>query len=290
MSQTTVVAAALGSALCAATSSVLQHRSARTSPEHRRSGAPLVGHLLSHPLWLAGLVAAAGGLVLHAVALVDGRLSLVQPLLVSGVLFALPVSGLLEHRRISAVDWLWALGVVAGLAGFLFIARPTKGDVPLDTDVLFITCVACVVVMAVALVLARTLLASHPAPLLATAAGIGYGVTAALLKQASVAFEVSPVSALTNWPLYGFLLIGGVSLWVTQLAYRDGPLSTSMPVLTITDPLASILIGALAFHEQLASSWFAIGGETLAFVVMAVAVAELARRNAPGTAQTSPSV
>ncbi len=94
-----VVPAALGSALAAATSSVLQHRSARSAPVARRATGRLLGHLVTRPVWLAGLVAGAAGLVLHALALSGGRLAVVQPLLVSGMLFALPVSVALEGRR-----------------------------------------------------------------------------------------------------------------------------------------------------------------------------------------------
>src|SRR5579875_3380050 len=92
----------------------------------------LLGHLLTRPAWVAGLVAAAIGLVLHVLALAHGQLAVVQPLLISGVLFALPVSALLEGRRPSGREWLLALVLVAGLATFLLAGRPTAGVVKLD--------------------------------------------------------------------------------------------------------------------------------------------------------------
>ena len=52
----------------------------------------------------------------------NGQLALVQPLLISGVLFALPLSAVLEGRRPSGREWLWALIVVAGLAGAVYEA------------------------------------------------------------------------------------------------------------------------------------------------------------------------
>ena len=49
--------------------------------------------LLRRPLWWAGTAAAvAGGYVFQALALAKGSLLLVQPILVSGLLFALPLS------------------------------------------------------------------------------------------------------------------------------------------------------------------------------------------------------
>src|ERR1700712_872263 len=125
------VAAALGSALCFALSSVLQQRGAALAPQN--SGARLFQHLLCRPIWLAGLVAAIGTFLLPAVALASGELSLVQPLTVSGLLFALPVSVLLEKCKPSAREWGWAAVLILGLTIFLQAAKPTAGP-PIPDD------------------------------------------------------------------------------------------------------------------------------------------------------------
>jgi uncharacterized membrane protein len=125
VSELTVALIAVASAAAAATSSVLQHRSAGRAP-HAASHR-LLGYLLTRPAWLAGLAAGGAGLVLHAVALSGGGLSLVQPLLISGILFALPLSALLEGRRPALVERLWAALLVAGLATFLLAAHPSRG-------------------------------------------------------------------------------------------------------------------------------------------------------------------
>ena len=281
MNQPQVVAAALASALAAASSSVLQHRSARHGSGRGASGLRLVVRLLASPLWLGGLLAAAAGLALHALALAGGRLTVVQPLLVSGVLFALPVSAVLEHRRPSRVEWAWALAVVAGLAGFLATARPSEGRLSVDADTLLAMTLVAGGVMLVSVVLVQEgLLGRHAAPLLAGAAGIGYGVTAALLKQTQYLVHHQGTAALGDWPLYALVVVGGLAIWMTQLAYQQGPLASSMPALTIGDPLASVVIGATAFHEHLAHTPGALAGEIVSFVVMAVAATQLARRQA----------
>ncbi len=279
MTTTVVVGAALGSACAAATSSVLQHRSARTTGGDRGDERRFLGRLLIRPMWLAGLLAGAVGLVLHALALSGGRLAVVQPLLVSGVLFALPVSVVLEGHRPSAVEGLWALLLVAGLAAFLVAGQPTAGSVSVDADVLAATTVVgCAVVGAIALVGLRWP-HGHGSALLGTAAGIGYGVVAALLKQTSVLAEQGVVALLADWPAYTLIVVGGATIALTQLAYRAGPLAGSMPALTVTDPASSVAIGALAFHERLAATPLAITVEVAGFVAMFAATAQLARRN-----------
>jgi drug/metabolite transporter (DMT)-like permease len=272
-----VVALSLGSALAAATSSVLQHRSARMvrhEPRHR-----LFGHLLTRPVWFAGLIAGGVGLVLHAAALVHGSLVVVQPLLISGVLFALPVSVVLEGNRPSGVEWLWALVLVGGLATFLLAADPSPAIVRLDADALAWCTLAGLAIMGVITLVATRFWHGHSAALLGTAAGIGYGVAAALLKQTMALLQVGVSQVLTDWPVYALIGVGVVSLGLTQLAYHSGPLASSMPAITVTDPATSIIIGTIAFHELLGRSAIEVTGQIFGFLVMVLATIELARRN-----------
>jgi drug/metabolite transporter (DMT)-like permease len=279
MSEAAVVAIALASALAAATSSILQHHSARRAPDGRTHR--LLGHLLTRPAWVAGLVAAAIGLVLHVVALAHGQLAVVQPLLISGVLFALPISALLEGRRPSGREWLLALVLVAGLATFLLAGRPSPGRVLLDADVLgWATVIGMGVVGVLAFVGIRWPNWHAPA-VLGAASGIGYGVVAALLKQLTAIFSAGGVvGVLTDWPLYALIGAGGLTLALTQKAYRAGPLAKSMPALTVSDPAASVLLGVLAFQEKLDANVLALFGQVVGFLVMAAAAAQLARREA----------
>ena len=123
--------AALSAAALFAMATALQHRSAGLVTDDSRSQTDgLVGFVaetLQHPLWLMGTAADVGGLALHVWALRDGPLTLVQPLLVSGVVFALPLRQLLEHRRPRPVELGWASALACGLVLFLALATPTGG-------------------------------------------------------------------------------------------------------------------------------------------------------------------
>jgi hypothetical protein len=66
------------------------------------------------------------------------------------------------------------------------------------------------------------------------------------------------------------------------MAYRAGPLAKSMPPLTVADPAASVLLGVVAFKEELAGGVVAVVFQVLGFLVMAAAAAQLARREAEG--------
>ncbi len=64
---------------------------------------------------------------MHAYAPTAGELAVVQPLLVTGLLFALPLGARLVNRRVSRTQLGWAGAVVIALGVFLALARPSGG-------------------------------------------------------------------------------------------------------------------------------------------------------------------
>lgn len=101
---------------------VLQHRASAASSSVLFLRPRLLGHLLTRPLWLAGVALGAVGLSLHVLALDLGALALVQPLLVASLLFALPFSAWLNRRRPAAGEWGWAAATVLALGAFLVLS------------------------------------------------------------------------------------------------------------------------------------------------------------------------
>ena len=57
----------------------------------------------------------------------------------------------------------------------------------------------------------------------------------------------------------------------------SGPLGASLPVLTVVDPVISIIIGALAFDEGIEIGGVAPLIEALGLVVMVIGVFQLSR-------------
>ena len=77
---------------------------------------------LSQPLWLGGIACDIIAVGLQVLALHLGSLSVVQPLLITGLLFALILRPRVEHHRISRRQLSWAVVLTAALAGFLLLA------------------------------------------------------------------------------------------------------------------------------------------------------------------------
>jgi hypothetical protein len=88
-------------------------------------------------------------------------------------------------------------------------------------------------------------------------------VTASLNKECTTLIAREPVTLLSSWQLYAFLLAAAAGLLFNQLAYQAGPLSASLPAIAVVDPLVAILLGITVFNENLRHSPPAIIGEVV---------------------------
>jgi drug/metabolite transporter (DMT)-like permease len=256
--------AALGAAGAYAVASVLQQRAAASEPATLSMRAGLLVRLMGRPQWLAGVAADGAAYALQFVALGLGSLAVVQPLLVSGLLLALPLSAWLGHRRLSGREWQGAALVVIGLSAFLLAARPAPGSDDASTAAWIAITAAVLVPTAVLVVAARGPLGRRRATALAAATGLLYGYTAALTKTSAHLLSTGVGHVLGAWQPYALVACGAAGMLLAQSAFQAAPLDASLPVLTVVDPLCSAAIGAFAFHESLANSIPAIALQVIA--------------------------
>ncbi len=283
--------AALGAALLFATSNALRHRSARDTP--------LVGSLRSadlarfswstiqHPIWLLGALADLGGIGFHAVALHSGPLTVVQPLQVSALLFALPLRRLLDRRRPALGELGWAAALALGLITFLLVATPAAAKTsPADHLPAIITAILIGVAIVAFTLGGRRSHGTLGAAGLGAAAGLAAAATAALLKTTTDVLAHHPGQLLTSWPVYSLVAIGIAGLLLNQLAFQAGPLRASLPAITTVDPVASLVIGVGVYDEHLRGGLAAVGIETLAMALVIVASVCLCRSGLAEETQT----
>lgn len=281
----TVVGLSVAAAFSFAVSTTLKKASASsagpTEPTLSSEDVVAVARTLRHPLWLVGVVADLVGLGLQITALHLGTLTVVQPLLVSGLLFAL----LLRHRhspRVTKAEVGWGLTLTGCLVGLLTLSGSvSSGQHQFAADRLPALLAA---VVGVATAIACLAIAQRRVPPAGRAALIGvtvgavYAATAALIKASTdVLARHGPVALLTSWQLYVLLALGGIGLLLTQLAFRAGPLTASLPAISTVDPLLSVAIGVLVYDEHLSRG--PLGGAVLAVLLalLVTAVVGLAR-------------
>ncbi|MBV8349156.1 MAG: DMT family transporter, partial [Mycolicibacterium sp.] len=177
-----VVLLAFLAAVCSAIGIVIRQRATMEVPVEQGVSTAMLATLARKRLWWAGTAAAVFGYGCQALALTHGSLLVVQPLLVSSLLFALPISAWLADRRVTAREWAWAFLLTVGLAVFVVVAqaRPGHGQSQLTAWIVVTAIVAPLVAVCVT-VAARTT-GRQRAVLLAVAVAVLFGVTAVLTK------------------------------------------------------------------------------------------------------------
>jgi drug/metabolite transporter (DMT)-like permease len=278
----TVVVTAVAAAALFAASSTVKHISAGATPPLQRGGpsglARFARATVTHRLWLLGIVCDTGGLVLQIIALHLGSLVVVQPLLISGLIFALAMRRATGRRHVTGRQLGWAAVLAAALATFIVLAAQGSRAASVDRLPALIAGAAGLAVVVVCIALGRRLSSQGgAAALLGAAVGLIYAATAALLKVLSDIAVRHPVHVLAAWQLYVTIALGAAGLLLNQLAFQAGPLAASLPATSAVDPLASIAIGVVVFDEQVRR----LNGAGLVLlvllVVLAVSVVALAR-------------
>jgi len=278
------ITAALLAALCFASASVLQHRSAQAAPQlsgmHLGQLARFVVDMVRSPLWLLGTTGDLVGLVLQAVALARASLALVQPLLVCGLLFSIGVDAALTRRAPTRRQLGAAVVTVLGLLLFTLLATPHGGGRLHGRPAAAALLVTGAGVAALAVLGARRPHGPTRAGLLGAACGLVFGATAAVLKQATEDLGHGVGTLLGGWPFYVMLLLGVVTIVLAQSAFAAGPLTASLPGIAVADPLVAVALGAVMFREQLGRGAADRAGLLVGLIVMSVGAVVLARANA----------
>jgi drug/metabolite transporter (DMT)-like permease len=270
------VALALAAALFFSLGTVLQQQVAATASEEEARRAGFLLRLARRPRWLAGIASDALGFVAQAAALGIGRLVVVQPLLATSVVFSLPLGARLGGRRVVRRDMLAALAVTAGLAVFLVVADPTGGKED-ATPAAWIVSFAVAAVICGSLTLAgRGRPPAARAGLIGAAAGILFGLSAALTKATVERLDDGVLEVVADWHLYALVVVGYVSMSLSQSSLQTGALAPSVATQMSLDPIASLLLGTLAFEETVHEDAAGLVAALAAFAVMIAGIVTLA--------------
>ncbi|CAL9426904.1 DMT family transporter [Streptomyces sp. Tu 3180] len=250
------VLASLAAGVCFAVAGVLQQWAAAARPDAEALTARLLGHLARDPLWLCGIALAVVAYGFQSLALAFGPLSLVQPLIVAELVFAVPLSARLHRMRLGPREWLGTCAVTAGLALALLSARPHGGD-PRAAGLLpwlLVVGVTAAVVCAV-LAAARVLTGPWRASATALAAGAVMGTQSVLLASTVDRLRHGLLAALAAWQTYALVVASVGGLLLIQSAFQQGPLAASMTVLDATEPVVAVTVGTVVFGEAIRTGW-----------------------------------
>ncbi|MGE2729481.1 DMT family transporter [Mycolicibacterium vaccae] len=243
---------ALLAAVFLAVGIVVRQRATLDVPAELGISSVMFTTLIRRRLWWAGTAAALAGFVFQALALAEGSLLLVQPILVSALLFALPLSARWAGRRVSRAEWAWAVLLTVALAVFVVLAKANPGDYEASLSTSAVVAVVCTAaVLACVLVGTRTV-GWRRAVLLAVAVGVLFGVVAVLTKLVMHLLTHEGIGAVLSTPvLYLLVVLGVVAMLLQQSAFHAGSLQTSVPTMLVLEPMIAVLLGAVVLGEHL---------------------------------------
>ncbi len=277
-----VIVFALLAALSNAVNEATQHIASTAAP-HRSSGWRLVVYLFRNPLWLFGWVALAGAFVFQALALHDGLISIVQPLLATELVFMLALRRFWIHQSIRPITWGAAVLACVSLTVFIIAGQPGGGHSTPTGHHWFSAAVACCAGAGVLAILARWGSPSMRAALYASAAAVMWALVATFIKATTDTLTEFGVGGMfTHWPVYALTAGSVAALFLQQAALHVGPLRVSQPFLVIIDPIASIALSVWLFGEHFTSNGAVLAVAAISFAVMGAGVV-LLTQTAPAT-------
>lgn len=278
LTQGLVILFALLAAVCMAIGIVIRQRATVDVPDEMGVSATMVKALVRKRLWWIGTAVAVAGYVFQAAALAEGSLILVQPLLVSSLLFALPLSARLAHRRVRRSEWGWAVVLTVALALFVLMAHPKPG-LYRGQHLAWAVAVALIAPIVIGCIVFGARSAGRKrAVLIAIAVGVLFGVVAVLTKLVMYELdEFGSLGMLRLAPVYLLAILGICATVLQQSAFHAGALQASVPTMLVLEPVVAVLLGALVLNEHLSVSGYESVALPIAVAAMAAATVALAR-------------
>jgi drug/metabolite transporter (DMT)-like permease len=220
-------------------------------------------------VWMVGLAAQGVGVVLQGAALDHGRLAIVQPLLVTSVIFAMPLGYFLTGQRITGRQVLGAAVTVVGLAVFAAVGDPAGGVDNAPTSEWLVA------FLVIGLICVALLFSGNHgdetvrAATYGIVAGMLFGVSATLMKPVVEAMHTDGWGVLTGWQLWALAATGIVGFLLQQISLATGRLVTSVASVSVANPIVSVTLGAVLLEERLARpTWHVV----VAICALAVAL------------------
>jgi uncharacterized membrane protein len=268
---------ALACALVNALTSVLQRLGVQNAPADAALRLSLLTHALRRGVWLLGFALMIVSFLLQAVALHIGRLSEVQPILTTELVFLVAILAIWFRFKIGRREWMGAVAITAGLSFFLYYAAPRHGMTLPPAWRWAVAGGVCAGIIVGTVVLAMRGPRWWRATMFGTAASVSFAFTAACTKVVSDFAAADWTQLYKHWQVYALAVFGALAVFLTQNAIHAGPLVASQSTLVLIDPLASICIGIGLFGDDLQTGGANGPLEALALLVAFLGAFWLAR-------------
>lgn len=247
--------------------STIQHlavsRTVDKESENRSMGLRQVLALLTNRRWLLGLLTVGLGASLHIVGLMLAPVTVVQPVGILAVPWAVLLAAKIHHFRPTKVIWGAVALTILGIVVFiLFSASTAAPDTELPPARIIVSCLIVFAAGGVLGWLGRFGSPSRRCLMWASGGSFFYGLSSALIKTIAELVRMGNFTARPLfWTAVAFLLVcylvGG---WMVQQGYANGPAEIVVGSMTTTDPIVAVTFGLAVLGEGvLLGGWDAVG-------------------------------
>jgi drug/metabolite transporter (DMT)-like permease len=240
----------LTAALMLASAAVLQHGEARRQPADVAFSPKLLQRLARRPVWLLGLSIELVAVIAEALALRAGPVVTMQAVKSTSVAFALVFAARRNRRRLAPIDVLLVIALIVAIAGFVTAASPTASIAPTSPGPWLAAVALTIAIGGSALFASRFVAPRSRAIMIGVATGAIWALTAVLLKATAIDVQRRGYAAIDGWAPSALVAGGLVGTVVNQTAFQAGELSWSLPAMSVVEPVAGALLGAVVYHEH----------------------------------------
>jgi drug/metabolite transporter (DMT)-like permease len=274
---------ALVAAYLFALAAALQQKGALNLPTISLADPMSLVRLVGEKTWLIGTLALFTGYLFQAGALDRGRLSIIQPLLVTTVVFALPLGYFLTKQHVGRREVGGAAVIIIGLGLFVYFGDPAGGNDNATNSQWAIAIGLLSALSVLILVFGSGGGLSMKAAVYGTVAGVLFGLSSALTKPTLTYLHESVGTMLSHWQCYALAVAGVLGFVLQQVSLGTGRLAPSVATVSVANPLVGILIGVLLLDERFSRpGWhivLAVAGLGLALVgAVVISLARDARK------------
>lgn len=232
--------------------------------------------LARQPVWIAGVVIATAGALLHATALGLAPISVVQPIGVLAFALTTLMSVRLERIRLGGVAITAVIASMLGTVGFVLLAATTARATQVTPTAAMHATELVGVTVAVLTIAGGLCKGRMRCLVLAAASGVSFGYVSLLMRAAIQQYaQGNGVAWLSAIGIVAGILIGG---WLVQHAYASGPPEVVIGCLTVVDPLVAVGLGIVLLGEGSDTSMIIGVAEVVCATVAAAGVVVLTRR------------
>ncbi len=274
-------ALAVLAAVLFAAGTVLQQKGTLTT-EAAEGDPRFLLQILHRPVWLAGAVLQSTGWVVQAMALDRASLVVVQSLTALSLVLALPLGAVLTDQHIGRREISGATLTSVGIVLFISAGQPQGGTAHPAAAAWWSACLVTGALVAVLFLVGRRFTGAAKALTFGAAAGLGYGLQAAVTKTFVTEIGSGVTALLTSWSVYVLIVSAVTGFALQQSALKTGVLAPAMASSNSVTLFSSVILGVTVYGESLSKGGSSHVGPAVAGLVVAlVGIALLAGSEAP---------